>query len=147
MQILVDTGILLRAFDRTSSHQRPILRTFQKIWNRGDEMVATHQNIAEFWNVATRPTSARGGFGLDAGIVEKQVATIEKLGQLLSFDDAAYVIWRQILVNHKIVGVAVHDARLVATMLRFGITNILTLNDADFQRYPNIVSWTPYDFV
>ncbi len=107
MQILVDTGILLRAFDRTSSHQRPILRTFQTIWNRGDEMVATHQNIAEFWNVATRPASS---------------------------------------LNHNIVGVAVHDARLVATMLRFGITNILTLNGADFQRYPNIVSSTPYDF-
>jgi len=109
-------------------------------------MVATHQNIAEFWNVATRPASARGGFGLDAGIVEKQVSTIEKLGQLVPFDDVAYGIWRQILLNHKIVGVAVHDARLVATMLRFGITNILTLNGADFQRYQNIVSSTPYDF-
>lgn len=122
MQILVDTGILLRAFDRTSSYQRPILKTFQRIWNRGDEMVATHQNIAEFWNVATRPASARGGFGLDAVIVEKQVSTIEKLGQLVPFDEVAYGIWRQILLN-------------------------LTLNGSDFQRYPNIVSWTPYDFV
>jgi len=54
-------------------------------------MVSTHQNIAEFWNVATRPASARGGFGLDPGVVEKQVATIEKLGQLVPFDDVAGV--------------------------------------------------------
>ena len=57
----------------------------------------------------------------------------------MPFDDVAYGIRRQKLLNHKIVGVAVHDAKLVATMLRFGITNILTLNGADFQRYPNIV--------
>ena len=65
----------------------------------------------------------------------------------MPFGDVAYGIWCQILLNHKIVAVEVHDARLVVTMFRFGVTNILMLNGADFQRYPHIVSWTPYDFV
>jgi hypothetical protein len=62
MEILVDTGVLLRAFDKSSSEQRPILRAFRLLRLQGHSLVTTHQNIAEFWNVATRPASARGGF-------------------------------------------------------------------------------------
>lgn len=90
MQILVDTGVLLRAFDSSSSHQRPILRALRSLWDRGDELLTSHQNIAEFWNVATRPSNARGGFGLKASEVEKQVAVIERLGSILAFDNSCY---------------------------------------------------------
>ncbi len=145
MQILVDTGVLLRAFDSSSSHQRPILRALRVLWDKGDELLTSHQDIAEFWNVATRPSSARGGFGLKASEVEKQIAVIERLGGIIAFDHACYAEWRQILVAQKIIGVSVHDARLVAMMNCFQIANILTLNAADFQRYPDIVVWTPYD--
>ncbi len=145
MQILVDTGVLLRAFDRSSSHQRPILRAFRSLWDKGDELLTSHQNIAEFWNVATRPSSARGGFGLKASDVERQISVIERLGSIIAFDNACYAEWRQILVAQKIVGVSVHDARLVAMMNCYKIANILTLNSDDFQRYPNIVVWTPND--
>jgi hypothetical protein len=37
--------------------------------------------------------------------------------------------------QYDVVGRAVHDAQLVASMLVNGITHILTLNGADFQRY------------
>ena len=37
----------------------------------------------------------------------------------------------------------VHDARLVALMQVHGITHILTLNRADFARYPGIVPIDP----
>jgi hypothetical protein len=39
--------------------------------------------------------------------------------------------------------VQVHDARLVALMQVHGITHILTLNGADFARYPGIVPIDP----
>ena len=64
MEVLVDTGVLLRAFDNSSLEQRPILRAFRLLRLQGHSIVTTHQNIAEFWNVATRPVSARSGFGL-----------------------------------------------------------------------------------
>ena len=145
MQILVDTGVLLRAFDSSSTDQRSILRAFRSLWNKGDELLTTHQNIAEFWNVATRPSSARGGFGLKAQEVEKRIAVILRLGSVIAFDNSCYTEWRQILVAHNIIGVSVHDARLVAMMNCYQIANILTLNSSDFQRYPNIVVWTPDD--
>jgi hypothetical protein len=44
---------------------------------------------------------------------------------------------------HQIVGVAVHDAKLVATMITANIQQVLTLNDIDFRRYAGITILTP----
>ena len=147
MGILVDTGVLLRAFDKSSSEQRPILRAFRLLRLQGHSLVTTHQNIAEFWNVATRPASARGGFGLTPDEAERRVVTIEKLGKMLPFNQLCYGVWRQLLVAHNIVGVSVHDARLVASMNSYGITHLITLNSADFKRYAGLVVWRPTDVV
>jgi predicted nucleic acid-binding protein len=147
MEVLVDSGVLLRAFDRSSSDRRSILRALRLLRDQGHSFVTTHQNIAEFWNVATRPASARGGFGLSPIEAERRLATIEGLGRLLPFNQHCYSAWRQLLVKHGILGVSVHDARLVATMTSFGITHVLTLNAADFKRYSGIVAWVPTDVV
>jgi hypothetical protein len=41
------------------------------------------------------------------------------------------------------MGVQVHDARLVALMEVHGVTHLLTLNAADFARYPGVTALTP----
>jgi predicted nucleic acid-binding protein len=143
MQVLVDTGILLRVFDRFDLRQRTIVRALRKLRSDGHELVTTTQNVAEFWNVSTRPASARGGFGLPVDIVDDRVKVIERLGAILTFSLQAYQEWRQIVVRHQVTGVSVHDARLVAVMISFGVTTIMTLNDGDFRRYPGIVALTP----
>jgi predicted nucleic acid-binding protein len=143
MQYLVDTGVLLRAFDRSVPEQRVIFRAFRKLWANGNDLVTTAQNMAEFWNVATRPAGARGGFALPVAVVDERAKVIERLGVVLPFTAGAYAEWRRLLVTHQITGVSVHDARLVAVMITFGISNLLTFNDADFQRYQGIQVWTP----
>lgn len=143
MQILVDTGVLLRAFDRSSPEQRTIFRALRKLWSDNYDLVTTSQNVAEFWNVSTRPAQARGGLGLPVTIVDARVKAIEKLGVVLPFSDRAYGEWRRLVVAHQIVGVAVHDARLVATMMAANIQHILTLNESDFRRYAGLTILTP----
>lgn len=145
MQIFVDTGVLLRAFDRGSSAQKVIFRALRKLWTQGHELATSHQNIAEFWNVATRPATARGGFGLSASEAEKRLLAIEKLGIILPFTQACYATWRQLILDYSVIGVAVHDARLVSTMKANKISHIVTLNVGDFQRYDGIVVWEPHD--
>jgi len=56
---------------------------------------------------------------------------------------ATYSIWRSLVVAHSVMGKQVHDARLVALMQSHGITHILTLNGADFARYPGITIVDP----
>jgi predicted nucleic acid-binding protein len=143
MQILVDTGVLLRAFDRSSPVQRTIFRALRKLWLANEEVVTSSQNIAEFWNVSTRPAQARGGLGLSVASVDDRVKLLEKLGRVLSFSDRAYEEWRKLVIAHQIVGVAVHDAKLVAKMQAMNIQHILTLNEADFRLYAGITILTP----
>ncbi len=75
--ILVDIGVLLRAFDRSSLVQKTIFKAFRKQWDQGNLFATSRQNIAEFWNVATRPASACGGFGLSVDETLKRVQTMK----------------------------------------------------------------------
>ena len=47
------------------------------------------------------------------------------------------------MVAHAVSGVQVHDARLVAAMHVHAVTHLLTLNDRDFTRYPDITAVNP----
>jgi predicted nucleic acid-binding protein len=143
MQVLVDTGVLLRVFDRTAPQQPIIFRALRKLWSDGHELVTTAQNMAEFWNVSTRPAGARGGYELPVAMVDERAKVIERLGLVLPFTYRAYAEWRRLVVAHQVVGVSVHDARLIAVMSEFNITHILTFNGADFRRYPGLTILTP----
>jgi predicted nucleic acid-binding protein len=145
MEILIDSGILLRDFDRSSQDQKSILRALRISRQRNFILVSSHQNIAEFWNVATRPTDARGGFGLSPVEADRRVSTIEKIGRLLTFNHRCYEQWREIVNRYGVTGVSVHDARLVALTEFYAIAHILTLNPSDFKRYSTITAWTPTD--
>ena len=95
------------------------------------------QNIAEFWNVATRPAE-QNGLGLSPEEVLQEVGNIEKSLALLPDIPAIYGAWKQIVTAHKVQGVKVHDARLVAIMSVYAIQNVLTFNSDDFQRFGSI---------
>jgi len=143
MQVLVDTGILLRLLDRADPHHVDIRLAFRILRNRTDIPVTSAQNIAEFWNVCTRPASTRGGYGLSVEETDHRVRVIERLFPVLSESAGAYTLWRRLVVANGVQGVQVHDARLVALMATHGITHILTLNGRDFSRYHAVV--TPLD--
>jgi predicted nucleic acid-binding protein len=102
----------------------------------------SHQNIAELWNAMTRPV-ARNGFGLTAAEAEREVGAIEAGMSFLPDNEAIYREWRRIIVQHAVSGVQVYDARLVATVLVYGIRHILTLNVTDFSRYQGLIAIHP----
>lgn len=54
-----------------------------------------------------------------------------------------YKTWRRLVVDYKIEGVNVHDARLVAFMIAHQVPRLLTLNIRDFKRYSEITAYTP----
>jgi predicted nucleic acid-binding protein len=147
MRTGTDTGILLRLLDRADPRHAAIRQALRILRARGHELVTSPQNVAEFWNVCTRPAAARGGFDLTVPQTERRVRLLERLFRILPDSPAAYPLWKQLVVRHGVQGVQVHDARLVAWMQSHGITHLLTLNAADFARYPGITAWTPEDLV
>ena len=143
MQYLVDTGVWLRLFDRTDSVHADIHAALRLLRAGGHTLAVCPQNIAEFWNVSTRPATARGGYGKTVATTERRVQFIERFAAVLDESPAAYRQWRLLLTQHQIQGAAVHDARLVALMQTAGIAHILTLNANDFARYTTVIVTTP----
>ena len=147
MQYLVDTGIWLRLFDRNDPIHSVVRDARRTLRSTGHSLATCPQNIAEFWNVSTRPATARGGYGKSALTTERRVQFIERWCGVLAESPVADREWRQLVVAYGIQGVAVHDARLVAMMRVAGIVHILTLNDRDFSRYSGITVVTPSDVI
>lgn len=147
MAWFVDTGMWLRLFDPSDPRQASIRTSIIVLRQRGTAAAFNAQVVAEFWNVCTRPASARGGYGLSHEDVERRVRFMERWGLFLPENAGVYLEWKRIVVSQRVTGVAVHDARIVATMHTAGISNILTLNVADFRRYSHLRAWSPEDAV
>src|SRR3954468_1589931 len=146
MVYLIDTGVLLRLFDRSDLNCRTIRKA---LWNgrrAGHGFTVSVQNVAEFWNVSTRPISARGGYGLTVLEVDQRLRVIERACAVVADSANLYSFWRRLIISHGVTGVQVHDARIVAWMLSQAITHIITLNTSDFVRYTEIVALTPSEF-
>jgi predicted nucleic acid-binding protein len=146
MSYLLDTGIFLRAFDDKSHEHEDIVLALRLLRDRDESFAVAVQNLAEFWNVSTRPV-ANNGYGLPVAIVLRRVQLIERFCQLHTESVSSVQHWKQLLSDYELTGVSVHDARLVSVMLSENIPRILTLNVRDFSRYSRIQALSPTDFL
>ena len=143
MTYLLDSNILLRIV-RSSDPDHVVVRAaLQKLRAQGESCTYLSQNLIEFWNVCTRPPTARGGFGFSLVETDRAARLIERLFPLLPDTPAIHLEWRRLVGAHGVQGVQVHDAHLVAGMQAHGLTHILTLNPSDFGRYPGITAVHP----
>jgi len=105
--------------------------------SRWSSLCFTSQNLAEFWNVCTRP-APQNGYGLSIAETDRRAELIESSFTLLPDTEQVHTVWRRLIVVHSVVGVKVHDARLVAAMHVDGVAHLLTLDEQDFMRYSGI---------
>ena len=143
---MVDSNILLRIARRDDPDHAIVDAAVARLAGEGAVLYCTLQNIAEFWNVATRPVD-RNGFGLTVADAERETRVIEKGMVLLPDNEAIYYEWRRLILAHSVSGVQVHDARLAAAMSVHGVTHLLTLNADDFKRYAHITAVHPRSFL
>ena len=141
---MIDTNILLRLTRRDDPDYDIVRNAIQTLQKSGATLCYTPQNLVEFWNVATRPKD-RNGFGLSVADADREVQLIEGQLTLLPDNEQIHRHWKRLVVAHGVSGVQVHDARLVAAMQAHGVTRLLTLNDRDFVRYPDIVVLHPHN--
>jgi predicted nucleic acid-binding protein len=131
---LVDTNILLRFLFSNDPAYSVIRRAVGILKTRRERCVTTPQNFAEFWNVCTRPPTARGGLALTVEATERRLRLLERHFHLLPDNPEIYNQWKLLVTTHNVMGVQVHDARLVASMIVNGVTHILTANVAHSYR-------------
>ena len=74
---VVDTNVLLRITRRADPQHQLIVTALTQLASQGTTLHYTHQNIAELWNVMTRPLG-RNGLGLTVIEAETEVRAIER---------------------------------------------------------------------
>jgi len=60
MAILIDTNVLLRSVQPSHPMHDTALQALAELMEREEPLIVSIQNIAEFWNTATRPQSSNG---------------------------------------------------------------------------------------
>jgi predicted nucleic acid-binding protein len=137
MQILVDTNVLIRSVQKSHPACRIARRALVAMYREGHELFLTTQNVAEFWNVCTRPVDVNGlGFSIEGA--DRYTAQLERFFGIMPDSIPAFRLWRKLVVDQEVRGVKVHDARLVAIMGASDIKRIVTFNVGDFSRFSGI---------
>lgn len=104
---------------------------------QGARLCFTSQTLGKFWNASTRPLD-QNGFGLSTAETDRIARVIERDLEFLPDSRDVHDRWRRLLVAHEIKGAQVHDARLAASMYVHGVTQLLTFNVRDFQRFTGL---------
>lgn len=144
MKYLLDTNILLRLVERNHPHHQEAKEALKTLRQQNHTFCVFLQNISEFWNVCTRPTQ-NNGLGLSISRTDTHLTRFERFFTVLPDTKDVYKNWRELIVNHSVSGVQVHDAKIVAAMKAHRIENLLTFNTKDFKRYTDIKAFAPKD--
>ncbi len=139
MSYLVDTSIIIRTIHSGSPQQMTAVTALATLRTQGETLCVVPQNLIEFWAVATRPISANG-LGLSIEEAETEMAQIKFHFVLKTENETIFENWENLVKNYRVSGKTSHDARIVAAMQLHSITNLLTFNVSDFQRYSPLIT-------
>jgi len=139
---LIDSNVLIRWVQPGDPGFPAADTALDRLMIANADLCYTSQNLAEFWNALTRPAD-RNGYGLSPIEANRCAVSIEARLRLLPDLPAVHTEWRRLLVDYRVSGVQVHDARLVAAMRVHGVRRILTFNARDFARFDAIEAVHP----
>lgn len=144
MSFLIDTNVLLRLDDTAHLHHADALAAIEWLNAHDQGCILVPHVIYKFWVVATRPTEVNG-LGLNVADAEQVVSEWMNFFSLRRDERGVFDLWHELVKANDVKGKNAHDARLVAAMLRHGVTNLLTFNAPVFLRYSSIRVFSPAD--
>lgn len=93
MPYMADTNILLRFVAPNDPNHALVSDVMYSLLKDGEQVCYTSQNLAEFWNVCTRPTTARSGFGLSVEQTDLRAKVVERYLNFLPDSEAVHLEW------------------------------------------------------
>jgi predicted nucleic acid-binding protein len=139
---LLDTNVVVRLMEPAAAEHEMVKEAIRRLIAAGHALVLAPQVLTELWVVATRPVETNG-FGWHPSKTAEVIASLRNRFVLLDEGPAAFEGWLTLVQAAKVRGKRAHDARLAAVMLSQGVTQILTLNTADFDGLPGITALHP----
>jgi predicted nucleic acid-binding protein len=136
--IAVDTNVLVGAIQTFDPVLREAARRAVKsLYRQGEQLACFPQNLVEFWNASTRPAGVNG-LGLSPEQAARYLDRFQTLLRLFPETAEIFPAWRKLVLEHRVSGIHVHDARIVAAMMVHQVSKILTFDLDDFKRYQSI---------
>ena len=142
MSYLADSNILTRLTQKQSPHYPFARRAVISLRKQGEEICIVPQNLIEFWSVATRP-AVNNGLGLTASEAKLEIRKFKRIFKFYDDETGIYAEWENLVAKYQVLGKNVHDARLVAAMIRHKLSHLLTFNIKDFKRFVEITVIDP----
>jgi hypothetical protein len=93
MPTLIETNILLRSVQPSHPMHTVAVRALEVLMKREEPLVIAVQNVAEFWNAATRP-AVNNGLGFTIEEAQTELARLEDFFEILSENAASYATWK-----------------------------------------------------
>ena len=146
MSFAVDTNILVRSIDEGHPAQPVAQNGLLELRNSGETLSVFPQTLIEFWAVATRPI-VNNGLEWSVDRAEQESSDLANLFVVLADTDAILPEWKRLVVQYRVAGKQAHDAHIVAAMLVHKVTHLVTFNDSDFKRFPEITVVNPQNII
>jgi len=131
----VDTNILVYLSNQASPFHTGALKAFADIRNNFDLWIS-RQILREFAVVVSRPDFSE--YPADSDSV---TTALKKWAVLFSVADETEEVTNnliQLISTYDIKGKRIHDANIVATMMAYEISDLLTMNVDDFKNFKEI---------
>lgn len=139
--VFLDTNILVYANVSESPFHQAALQKIQNLYDTGSELWISRQVLREFLMTLTRPQVFANP--RPVAIVIERVRFFQT--QFRVAEDTPQVTEQllSLMAETAIGGRQVYDANIVATMLVYGIPQLLTHNTSDFARFSELINVLP----
>jgi predicted nucleic acid-binding protein len=139
--VFVDANVLVYARLTTSAWHADAVNALDGHQAAGRPLWTSRQVFREYLATLTRP-----GVATPMPPVASLVADVQGFTRRFTIAEDSATVTAQhltLLSTITVQGKKVHDANIVATMLVYGVPNLLTHNVADFTRYAHLITIIP----
>lgn len=139
--VWIDTNVLIYANLALSPFHQAAVTQLETLDQQGCELWLSRQTLREYLAVLTKPNVLTALLPITA-----LAADVRYFGaRFLVGEDGQQVTETllDLLTRFPTGGKQVHDANIVATMLRYGVTHLLTHNVKDFVRFSSVITVLP----
>lgn len=134
---IVDTNLVVYSTVSGNPWHQQAREWLAALQSKGHRLCVTTQILREYLVVLTRGTVFEKSFSVDQILAHIQTL----LHRLAVLDEslASADLLRTLVQRYQVRGKSIHDANIVAVMLTHGVHRLATYNQADFQRFDEIV--------
>ena len=134
----LDTNILVHVSleDYDKEKYKKSQAILKKFYQEEYQIYISTQIIREFYAVVTNAKYLKNPLTPKQAI--DQIKYFQKQFNVLSIDNNVISELMKLTVEHNIKAQKIHDTTIAATMIQYGIKNILTYNKKDFENFKKI---------